>query len=282
MDTFIKANSKLIDIQSEKARANLNLMVDYLCSSIVPDELPPLNKLGNVTMQECHDYISKFLYNDKNSSLANIILQKRSKIDNSDYIDGFAATNDLNCENLIELSSKDFFESVASLEHEMIHIVLALNNNNPEEQYNEFLSFFGEFLSLELLSQKYNNNDIYINHLITRCVKRISYCVYGKDFEDEAIENKPDYIKKIYFSSYDYMLGFVFAIRLLDLYHQNSNKIFTDFNLVLAGEKPVKTLLSEHHISLEDKDTVDSFIKIVDSYRECVYMKYGTSVHRIK
>lgn len=282
MNTFIKENSKLIDIQSKLARDNLTLMVDYLCSSIIPDKLPSLNKLGSVTMQECHEHISKFLYTDENAILTNNILQKRTRISDYDCIDGFSSIYDLQREILIEVDSKRFFESVAVLEHEMIHILASLNNNNPEEQYNEILSIFGEFLSLELLAKKYNNNDIYMNNLITRCVKRMSARVYGRDFEDEAIENQPDYMKKVYLSAYDYMLGFVYAIRLLDLYHQEPNKILTDFNSVLAGEKPVKALLSEHHISLEDKDTVDSFIQMVDLYRKCVDIKYDTSVHRVK
>lgn len=282
MDNFIKSNPKLIDIQSKQARDNLTLMVDYLCSSIVPDEKPSWNKLSNETMLECHYYLSKFLYTKENASLANDILQKRTDIADDDCMDGFASIYDLNRENLIDVFSKRYFESVAVLEHEMIHILVALNNNNPEEQYNEFLSIFGEFVSLEILSEKYNNNDIYMNHLINRCVKRMIYRVYGKDFEDEAIENLPDYMKKIYLSVYDHMLGFIYAIRLIDLYHQNPSKIITDFNLVLSRKKTVNTLLSEHHISLEDRATMDSFFKFVDTYRECVYRKYGTSVHKVK
>ena len=267
MDKFIKENSKLIDIQSKEARDNLTLLVDYLCSSIVPDKLPPLNKLSNVNMLDCHNYVSKFLYTKENALRANEILQKRTKIFDYDYIDGFSSIYDLNRENLIDLNSKRFFESVAALEHELIHILPALKNNNPEEQYNEFLSIFGEFLSLELLSEKYSNKDIYVRNLINRCIKRMSYRIYGSDFEDEAIGNQPDYIKKIYLSSYDYMLGFIYAVRLLDIYHQDQNRIITHFNLVLEGKMSVKELLSQYHISLEDKEIVDSFIKFVDSYR---------------
>lgn len=106
--------------------------------------------------------------------------------------------------------------------------------------------------------------------------------VYGSDFEDDKIVNKSDYIKDVYFSCYDYMLGFVYAVRLVDLYHQAPNKIFKDFNSVLAGEKNFKTFLAEYHLSLEDNDTIDSFIKMVDFYRETVDMKYGTSVHKGK
>lgn len=282
MDTFIKANPKLIDILSKRARDNLNLMVDYLCSSIVPDKLPPLSRLGNVTIQECHDYISKFLYTKENALLANEILQKRTEIEDNEYIDGFSSIYDLDREKLINVSSKKYFASVATLEHEMIHILPALNNNNPEKQYNEILSFFGELLSLRLLSEKYNNNDIFINHLINRCIKRMSYRVCGRDFEDEAILNQSDCMKEIYLSVYDHMLGFIYAIRLLDLYYQDPDKIIKDFNLVLASKKTVKALISEYHISLEDSDTVDSFIKMVDIYREHVDTKYGTAVHRVK
>ena len=201
MDTFIKENAKLIDIQSKQARDNLTLMVDYLCSSIVPNELPPLNKLSSENMLECHHYLSKFLFTDKNAMLANDILQKRTNISDYDSIDGFSSIYDLNRKNLIDAYSKRFFESVAALEHEIIHILPALNNNNPEEQYNEVLSIFGAFLSLELLSKKYNNSDIYTNNLINRCIKKMSYRVYGSDFEDEIIANQPDYIKKIYLSA---------------------------------------------------------------------------------
>lgn len=282
MDTFIKSNSRLIDIRSKQARDNLDLMVDYLCSSIVPDTVPPLNKLDGVTLQECHEYVSKFLYNSENAVLANNVLQNRSNISDSECIDGFSSIYDLERDNLIEVESKHFFESVAVLEHELIHILQALNNNNPEIQYNEFLSLFGELLSAEQLSEKHNNPDIYRDNLIRRCVKRMSYSVYGRDFEDETIENKSDYIKEMYVSSYDYMLGFVYAVRLVDLYHQDPNGVFQNFNLVLAGKKDVKMLLSEHHISLEDKGTVESFIKMVDSYRESVDMKYGPSIHRLK
>jgi len=281
MDTFIKANSRLIDIQSVKARNNLDLMVDYLCSSIVPDEQPSLNRLRRVTMQECHDYVSRILYSDENCILANTILQNRSEISNSYCLDGFSRTYDLSNEVLVQVSSNRFFQSVAVLEHEIIHILLALNKNNPEVQYNEFLSIFGEFLTLELLSKKYNNPNIYINHLINRCIKRMSFRVYGKDFLDAAIENQPDNIKNYFFTSYDYMIGFIYAIRLLDLYHQNPHKILIDFNLVLSGKKSVKALLLEYNISLEDSNTLNSFIKMVDSYREFVNIKYGESVHRV-
>lgn len=282
MDKFIKEHSKLIDIQSKQARDNLTLMVDYLCSSIVPDKLPTLNKLVNENMIECHKYVANFLYNQDNAKRINDILQNNTEINDYDCIDGFSSIYDLNCEKLVKLDSKRFFESVVALEHEMIHILPALNNNNPEEQYNEILSIFGEFLSLELLSNKYNNKDIYIDNLITRCIKRMSFRVYGSDFEDEAIENQPDYIKKIYLSSYDYMLGFIYAVRLFDLYHQDRGNIIAGFNLVLAGKKSVRTLLYEYHISLEDKETIDSFIKFVDSYREWVDKKYGSFVHRVK
>lgn len=282
MDKFIKENSKLIDIQSKEARDNLTLLVDYLCSSIVPDKLPPLNKLGNVNMLDCHNYVSKFLYTKENALRANEILQRRTKIFDYDYIDGFSSICDLNRENLIDLNSKRFFESVAALEHELIHILPALKNNNPEEQYNEILSVFGEFISLELLSEKYNNKDIYVSNLINRCIKRMSYRVYGSDFEDKTIEDMSDFLQKYRLSSYDYMLGFIYAIRLYDLYHQDHNKIITDFNLVLEGKKNVKALLTKYNISLKDRETMDSFIKFVDSYREWVDIKYGSFVHRVK
>lgn len=282
MDKFIKSNPKLIDIQSKTARDNLTLLVEYLCSSVVPDKLPSSIRLSDQTMQECHSYVSKFLYTDENAILADDVLQKRTDIADYDCIDGFASTYDLTRENLIDVSSKKYFESVAVLEHEMIHILQALNNNNPEKQYNEVLSMFGEFVSLELLSEKYNNSNIYMNNLINRCIKRMSYRVYGRSFEDEAIDDCTDYMKKIYLSVYEHMLGFIYAIRLFDLYHQDTVSIIADFNLILAGKMRVKDILSKYRISLEDEDTLSSFIKLVDVYRESVVKKYGTRVHTVK
>lgn len=282
MDKFIKSNPKLIDIQSKTARDNLTLLVEYLCSSVVPDKLPSSIRLSDQTMQECHSYVSKFLYTDENAILADDVLQKRTDIADYDCIDGFASTYDLTRENLIDVSSKKYFESVAVLEHEMIHILQALNNNNPEKQYNEVLSMFGEFVSLELLSEKYNNSNIYMNNLINRCIKRMSYRVYGRSFEDEAIDDCTDYMKKIYLSVYEHMLGFIYAIRLFDLYHQDTVSIIADFNLILAGKMRVKDILSKYRISLEDEDTLSSFIKLVDVYRESVVKRYGTRVHTVK
>lgn len=282
MDKFIKTNPKLIDIQSKTARDNLTLLVEYLCSSVVPDKLPSSIRLSDQTMQECHSYVSKFLYTDENAILADDVLQKRTDIADYDCIDGFASTYDLTRENLIDVSSKKYFESVAVLEHEMIHILQALNNNNPEKQYNEVLSMFGEFVSLELLSEKYNNSNIYMNNLINRCIKRMSYRVYGRSFEDEAIDDCTDYMKKIYLSVYEHMLGFIYAIRLFDLYHQDTVSIIADFNLILAGKMRVKDILSKYRISLEDEDTLSSFIKLVDVYRESVVKRCGTRVHTVK
>ena len=62
-------------------------------------------------------------------------------------IDGFASIYNLDIKIILELDSRKYFESVAVLEHELIHILQALNNNNPEKQYNEILSCFGEMVS---------------------------------------------------------------------------------------------------------------------------------------
>ena len=282
MDTFIRSNPKLIDIYSKEARNNLNVMVDYLCSTTAPNTLPSLIKFNGTNLQECHEYISKILYTTENNNLVNYVLKNRAKISNGDFIDGFAAIYDLKREHLIEVSTNRFFASVSSLEHELIHILMAINNNNPEKQYNEVLSVFGELITADLLSQKYNNRDIYINHLIVKCVNRMSYRVYGSYFEDEEREKQSNFLKAQFLSGYDYMLGFIYAIRLLDFYYQDSKKTLKDFNLILSGKKTVKELLTQYHISLEDKETIHSFFRIVDLYQNYVNVKYGEEVHYTK
>ena len=177
----------------------------------------------------------------------------------------------------MEFDSRKYFVSVAVLEHELTHIIQAINNNNPKKQYNEVLSFFVEFLSLELLSLKYNNPDIYKNAIINRFVNRMSYIVYVSDYEYETFDKKSDYIKEMYIGLYPYMLGFIYAIRLLDLYHLSPIEIIEKFNMVLSGKKTIDELLSDYHISLEDKSTILSFKNSCDIYRDFVMEKHDES-----
>lgn len=279
MDTYIKSNSSLIDIHSEQARNNFNSIVEYLKSSMIPDHIPSVNMLGNVTLLEGHNYVASKMYRGDVAILVNNVLQNRTKISNLDNLNGISYIYELDRDTLVEVESNRFFESIAILEHELIHIVQALNNNIPEDQYMEYLSIFGELLTLTLLSERYSNPDIYINSLIRRCVYRISCRVYVSDFEDESLQKQREGILDSNLKLYNYMIGFIYAVRLLELYYLDPDKVLTDFNLILAGKKKVKELLTEYHISLEDEETINSFMQMIDSYQDFVEMKCGSSVH---
>ena len=275
MYKVINSDPLFEDIRSDKSRYNFDLMVNYLCSKLVPDVLESPIELTGRSLEEYHEYLSNILYSNDNRYLADSIVQTRSKIDDTDMIDGYSYIYELDRKIILELDSRKYFVSVAVLEHELIHLIQAINNNNPKTQYNEFLSIFGEMLSLELLSNE--NLDTYKNSIVRRFINRMSYRVFTSNFEDGFLEKQPEFIRRLRFSSYPYMLGFIYSIRLLDLYHSSPNEVLEKFNCVLCGKKSVDELLTDDNISLEDEATVMSFKKMCDLYEEFVIEKYGVS-----
>ena len=74
------------------------------------------------------------------------------------------------------------------------------------------------------------------------------------------------------------MLGFIYAIRLFDLYHINQEEILNDFNLVLSGEKSINDLLKKYQISLENEQTITSFINMCKLYQNIINRKYSPNI----
>jgi len=283
LNKFINDNSLFEDIRSEKSRINFDEMVNYLCSRLVPPKKEDLTPLIDENLEQLHQYISKTLYSKGNYDLSINILKSRTEINDFDIIDGFSWIYELDRDIILRLESRKYFESVSALEHELIHIIQAIRNNNPKEQYNEILSFFGEILTLELLSEKYENPSIYENAMLNRIVSRMSHRVFASTFEDENVEKESNYIMKWYVSAYPYMLGFIYAIRLLDIYITNKEEVIEKFNDVLQGNMSIDELLSIYNISLEDDRTVDSFKKMCDMYEKIVLERYDKSdLHYVK
>lgn len=274
MDKIINADSLLEDIRSNKARNSFDDMVNYMCAKPIPNELGERMQL-NGTLEQNHNLLANLLYSKENCDLANYILNNRSMISDYDAVNGYSWIYELDREILLELDSRKFFASVGALEHELIHLILAINHNNPKPQYVEMLSFFGEILSLEILSKKHNNPDVYKDEIIRRFISRVSRRVYTYQFEDDFFKKQSEFFKKCYVSFYTYMLGFIFAIRLLDLYHSFPQKIIETFNSVLSGKQSVDSLLEDYHISLEDDATIESFKNMCDLYERFVNERYN-------
>lgn len=219
MDRFIQKTNKLQDIKTKNARENLNEMVYYLCSALVPNKMPPHIKLiKDLTLETCHQEIASILYSNENIKLADLLLRSRAKIKDGDFVDGFAAIYDLKREILLELDTRKYFISVGALEHELIHLLQAINKNNPEPQYNEVLSFFGEIVTMFYLSLKYQKEDIFNNFILFRMINRMSYRVFGHCFEDAFIASHSEFINKTNLSLYEHMLGFIYAVQLFTFY----------------------------------------------------------------
>lgn len=165
------------DIKSQQAKENLNFLVDYLCSMPVAEKKEKEILLTN-KYKEYHNNFANSFYSIENLSTIKQILENRTVFKNIDSedendIDGYAHIYELDREKLMELGTMRFYKSVATMEHELIHLLMALNNNNPKPQHTEVLSLFGELLSLIRFSQKYNNQYIYENAFINRCINRM-------------------------------------------------------------------------------------------------------------
>lgn len=283
MDTFIKSNPNLSDIATIKARENLDKMVDFLCASKVANENFPLHPLGSAHLWRCHNIVSSVLYTFENAVLLNIILEEYSEIRNEDYAKGYAITRDIaNSDTLINSSSRSFYESVGTLEHEGIHSLLAINGNTPEYQYIEVLSIFGALVTMELLSKEFNDPDIFIYEILTIFDNRMGFNkVTTQAFEDENYD-ETSWRSAFHLENYQYMLGLIYAVRLFAIYHQYPEIVIADFNKAIGGRKPVRSLLDDYHISLEDEGTVQSFMDMVEKYRLFIEMKYKDNAEVVR
>ncbi len=261
------------DIKSEVAKNNMTSLVNYLCSMPVYKEQEEEIMLDGI-YEAKHDFLSKILYNPQNRILANDILKNKTDMSTIEEVYGYSYIYETNRDKLIILGNMDTYRSVAVLEHELTHTLMALNNNNPREEHNEVLSLFIELLSLYLLSDEENNPDIYENAFINRYINRMSYRVYPSDFSDEYISKHTEWLLKAHKDGYPYMIGIIYAARLLDIYMYNEEEVLYKVNEVLSGKKTLEDLLDEYNINLEDEPTLNSFYNSCDIYKYFVLNKH--------
>ena len=293
----IENDSFFEDIKSQEAKDNFDSLVDYLCSSSVPDREVRSIDSGTIIEDEIlidgnyeleHLSFANAFYNPQNLQLVNEVLKNRTTYNNIDscdpyLIDGYSYIYELDRDKIMELGTMKFYNSIAIMEHELIHILMALNDNNPEPQYAEVLSIFGELLSLISFSQKNDNPNIYENALVNRCVSRMSHRVFASNFSDEYIKEHSDYLYQRRRNAYPYMLGFIYANRLLNIYRDNPEDVLSKVNNVLGGKNSVKNLLNEYNISLTDKNTYSDFINLCNQYRNIVEGRYSSSeLHSVR
>ena len=264
MYKIIENDSFFDDIKSQEARDNFDCLVDYLCSSLVPNG--NIRSIDNRIILEDeilidgdynseHSSFANDFYSSQNLKLVNEILQNRTTYNNIDccdpyLIDGYSDIYELDKEKILKLGTMRFYYSVAVMEHELIHILMAINNNNPQPQHTEILSIF-----VELLSQ----------------------------FSDECIKENGNFIYQFQRNSYPYMLGLIYASRLLNIYHNDKKNVLSKINDVLSGKSSVEELLNDYNISLTDNNTCRDFIHLCDEYRNIVENRYSPSeLHRVK
>lgn len=282
----IMQNEIIEDIGTPQSRENYDKMVDYLVSMPVNNYKDYISRLSvekNIKHESGHFIFllgesMQHLFLGENLKKAKDIIKYRSTIKDSEVIDGFAKIYELNNKKILLMEIDGSFVSVAATVHELTHLLQGINENNPSKKYNEILSIFSEFVVLDYLSSKFNNYDIFDNHLINRLVNRMSYRVYS----EQLFSDDPKWLKDIYFSAYTYFLGTIYAIRLFDLYKKGDFTILSTFNSVLAGEINVDQMLEKYDINMSNQDTVTSFINCCDYYRKIVDDRYGNNVHYVK
>ena len=293
----IENDSLFDDIKSQEAKDNFDSLVDYLCSSLVPDRnvrsidsriIVEEEILIDGNYEDEHLSFANFFYSPQNLKLVNEVLKNRTEYNNTNscdpyLIDGYSYIYELDRDKIMKLGTMRFYNSIAIMEHELIHILMALNNNNPEPQYTEILSMFGELLSLITFSQKNNNSNIYENALVNRCVSRMSHRVFANEFSDEHIKEHSDFLYQCHRNAYPYMLGFVYANRLLNIYRDNPKEVLSKVNDILSGKNSVRELLSYYYISLTDKNTYSDFINLCNQYRDIIESRYSPSkLHSVR
>ena len=279
-------NEIIDDIGTPQSKENYDKMVDYLVSMPVNNYKDYISRLSvekNIKHESGHFLFllgesMQHLFLGENLKKAKDIIKYRSTIKDSEVIDGFAKIYELNNEKILLMEIDGSFVSVAATVHELTHLLQAINENNPSKKYNEILSIFSEFVVLDYFSSKFNNLDIFDNHLINRLVNRMSNRVCSNQlFSDEE-----KWIKEIYFSCYTYFLGTIYAIRLFDLYKKGDMTILSTFNSVLAGKITVDEMLEKYCINISNQDTFNSFINCCDYYRKIVDERYGSNVHYVR
>lgn len=277
----IENNPFFEDIKCAKAKENFDKLVDYLCSMPVA-EAPEEDILLDGDFYKKHKIIANSIYSPRNRTLIEKVLKERTKTDTCDSIDGSSYIYELGKDKILKLGTTKYYRSISVLEHELTHIVMSLNNNNPKPQYNEILSFFVEFLSLLQLSKMENNPNIYNNAFINRCVARMSFRVFAHEFSDEYLNEHSNFLNNSHHNSYPYMLGFIYSVRLLDIYEQDKT-VLKEINDILEGTKSIDELLKEYNISLENSETINCFINMCNYYSQLVTKKYTQSkLHSVR
>lgn len=274
------------DISNLQARENYDKMVDYLVS------LPVYNYQDYVSFTSLEKNIKckkglfplllddsmNYIFFDENLKKAKHIINNKISFEDSKIINGFAKIYDLNSEVLLSMKIDNSFVSIAAIIHELTHLIQAINKNNPTKRYNEILSIFSEFVILDYLSSKFDNPDIFDNHLINRIINRMSYRVYS----NQLLHNESKLLENIYLSCYTYFIGMIYAIRLFTLYKNGDLTILSNFNNVLNGNITIDKLLEKYCINMSNQDTINSFTSWCDYYQEIVTDRYGSNVHYVK
>ena len=275
------------DIKSSEQKNNFDLLVNYLCSKPVYNYEKLVNRQEpekevkistNSFFDKLYEVLKLFLDDDNYNATMDII-NNRSEFKDSNYFDGFARIYDLQTNPILKIEGMHTYAAVSGTVHELMHLLQAFSNNNPPKQYNEVLSIFLELVVLDYFSRKNNNKDIFNNHLINRVINRMSNRVYTDYFFDDNYS----VFKNMLESKYTYFLGFIYALRMYDLYKDRPSLILEQINLMLKSKNTLKIFLDNYQINLSNFDTLNSFYNICDKYEELVYEKYGSNnIHFVK
>ncbi len=135
------------------------------------------------------------------------------------------------------------YSTKTSYLHEITHTQL-ITYKNIEEYYNgEVLPIF-----MELIHGYYNNTDQLLYRLKFLNIYIDSYMNGDKE------EAKEEAMK--------YIVSTLKAIKLLDLYKNNSNELISDLNKVFSYDITLEQVFNKYQISLDDKPSLDKMLKL--------------------
>ena len=278
-----KINHQFEELKSSKSQTNFDRLCRRLTNIDIP--LPVLLPYQTLTLEEIKQSVRDILnqlfdnqYKDEiEESLSSIVLDP---IDNPlDAILEENYKNDQLIGKKIHISDKLSTIEIIALAHEIIHSLLSkyngqyynahLNNLN----YKELLSIVVEYIVCYELGKNIEDD-----LSVKQRVNRIWVCQQNLQ-ESENMKTilpiippilQPHYqVYKDYImhNGYKYIIGDVYARRLLDMYKDDPATLLKLMSGIINGDKQVKELIKYYRLSLTDKQTVYGYY---DSMEETV------------
>lgn len=171
--------------------------------------------------------------------------------------------------------------TVAVTNHEVLHLFIeelieAGKNVIKNVHYNELPSILIEYITIRELERLYPGNRILEQHLMHRFNHDVAIQTNESVFLLPFKDQDDDYSKKRYreikeftdHNKYGYIISNIYALRLIETYDNDEEKIKYFYKELLSANKNIIQLLKEFNLSLNSKDTINPYIKKLEFFEQ--------------